>query len=90
MQAVLLSSEREGMDSMSVLRLMAPIAALMLVPAVVVLEPDAPGAVLRLLRTQSSFGLLLIANSSLAYIVNYTSFKITKVTSPLSLQVRNS
>ena len=88
-QAILLD-EREGMDSMSLLRLMAPLAALMLVPAIVVLEPGALGAVLRLLHTHSAFGMLLVANSVLAYIVNYTSFKVTKCTSPLSLQVRNS
>ena len=83
-------SEREGMDSMSLLRFMAPIAALMLVPVIVVLEPGALGAVLSLLHTHSAFGLLLVVNSGLAYIVNYTSFKLTKCTSPLSLQVRIS
>ena len=76
------------MDSMNLLRLMAPIAALMLVPAIALLEPGVLGVAFKLLYTKPAFGMLLLANSSLAYIVNYTNFKLTKCTSALTLQVR--
>ena len=87
LQAILLNGENESMDSMNLLRLMAPIAALMLVPAIALLEPGVLGVALKLLSTKPAFGMLLLANSSLAYIVNYTNFKLTKCTSALTLQV---
>jgi len=87
LQAILLNGESESMDSMNLLRLMAPIAALMLVPAIALLEPGVLGVASRLLYTKPAFGMLLLANSSLAYIVNYTNFKLTKCTSALTLQV---
>ena len=90
LQAILLSGDNGDMDSLNLLRRMAPIAALMLVPAIALLEPSALEATFRLLHTRSAFGSILLANSVLAYIVNYTNFKVTKVNSPLSLQVCNA
>ena len=78
------------MDSLNLLRVMAPIAAVMLVPAIALLEPGVFATAIKLAYTQPAFGMLLLANSGLAYIVNYTNFRLTKVTSPLTLQVRDN
>ena len=77
------------MDSMNLLRIMAPIAAVMLLPAIAVLEPDAAQVALRLFRWQPSLAALILANASLAYVVNFSNFQITKVTSALTMQVEH-
>jgi hypothetical protein len=86
-QGILLADKSEKLDSMNLLRLMAPIAATMLLPAVAYLEPMAPGMAWRLFMTRPSFAALLVGNASLAYIVNFTNFQITHYTSALTLQV---
>ena len=88
-QEILLNSELERMDSMNLLRIMAPIAVLLLLPAMLLLEPGVMGVAMRLMHMQPAFGILLLSNSSLAYIVNYSNFQITKCTSALTLQVRH-
>ena len=57
---------------MDLLRYMAPVAVVLLVPATLVLEPDAFGAAARLAREDPSFVWMLLGNSSLAYLVNLT------------------
>ncbi|KAJ1261373.1 hypothetical protein BS78_09G024800 [Paspalum vaginatum] len=87
LQGILLSSEEEKMDSMDLLRYMAPVAVLLLLPATLAMERDAFGAVAALAREDPSFLWILLCNSSLAYLVNLTNFLVTKHTSPLTLQV---
>lgn len=73
---------------MDLLRYMAPVAVLLLVPATLAMERDAFGVVAGLAREDPSFLWLLLCNSCLAYFVNLTNFLVTKHTSPLTLQVR--
>ncbi|TVU18114.1 hypothetical protein EJB05_34187, partial [Eragrostis curvula] len=87
LQGILLSSEEEKMNSMDLLRYMAPVAVALLVPATLIMERDALGVVVSLAREDPSFIWILICNSSLAYFVNLTNFLVTKHTSPLTLQV---
>ncbi|XP_044953993.1 probable sugar phosphate/phosphate translocator At3g11320 [Hordeum vulgare subsp. vulgare] len=87
LQGILLSSEEEKLNSMDLLRYMAPVAVVLLVPATLMMEPDALGAAAALARDDPSFVWMLIGNSSLAYLVNLTNFLVTKHTSPLTLQV---
>ncbi|GJN36227.1 hypothetical protein PR202_gb25067 [Eleusine coracana subsp. coracana] len=87
LQGILLSSEEEKMNSMDLLRYMAPVAIVLLVPATLVMERDALGVVATLAREDPSFVWILLCNSSLAYFVNLTNFLVTKHTSPLTLQV---
>lgn len=72
---------------MDLLQYMAPVAVVLLVPATLMMEPDALGAAAALARDDPSFVWMLIGNSSLAYLVNLTNFLVTKHTSPLTLQV---
>lgn len=90
MQGVLLADQSEKLDSMNLLRLMSPVAMVLLLPAIVLLEPSAPSVALHLLMTKPNFLILIVGNSSLAYIVNFTNFQITKYTSALTLQVRDA
>lgn len=89
MQGVLLADQSEKLDSMNLLRLMSPVAMVLLLPAIAVLEPSAPSVALQLLLNEPNFLMLIVGNSSLAYIVNFTNFQITKYTSALTLQVRD-
>ena len=89
LQGILLADQSEKLDSMNLLRLMSPIAATLTLPAVVLLEPDAPHVAWRLLLTQPGFAALLVGNASLAYVVNFTNFQVTHYTSALTLQVRD-
>ncbi len=84
---MLLADQSEKLDSMNLLRLMAPIAATLTLPAVALLEPTAPHVAWRLLLTQPGFAALLVGNASLAYVVNFTNFQVTHYTSALTLQV---
>ena len=72
---------------MNLLRLMSPIAATLLLPAVALLEPTAPRVAWHLLLTRPGFAVLLLGNASLAYVVNFTNFQVTHYTSALTLQV---
>ena len=87
-QGILLADQAERLDSMNLLRLMAPVALALLLPAIALLEPGAPGAALALAAERPGFVGLLAGNAALAYVVNFTNFQITKYTSALTLQVR--
>lgn len=90
MQGILLADQSEKLDSMNLLRLMSPVALVLLLPAIALLEPIAPYRALDLLISEPGFVLLIVFNSSLAYIVNFTNFQITKYTSALTLQVQHN
>ncbi|KAL6865385.1 hypothetical protein ACP4OV_016536 [Aristida adscensionis] len=87
LQGILLSSEEEKLNSMDLLRYMAPVALLLLVPATMIMERDALGVAATLAREDPNFIWIMLCNSSLAYFVNLTNFLVTKHTSPLTLQV---
>ncbi|XP_015692779.2 probable sugar phosphate/phosphate translocator At3g11320 [Oryza brachyantha] len=87
LQGILLSSEEEKLNSMDLLRYMAPVAVILLIPATLIMERDALSMVTVLVREDPSFIWILLCNSSLAYFVNLTNFLVTKHTSPLTLQV---
>ncbi|XP_062181345.1 probable sugar phosphate/phosphate translocator At3g11320 [Phragmites australis] len=87
LQGILLSSEEEKLNSMDLLRYMAPVAVILLVPATLIMEREALGVAAALAREDPSFIWILLCNSSLAYFVNLTNFLVTKHTSPLTLQV---
>ncbi|KAL6865384.1 hypothetical protein ACP4OV_016535 [Aristida adscensionis] len=87
LQGILLSSEEEKLNSMDLLRYMAPVALVLLVPATLIMEREALGVAATLAREDPNFIWILLCNSSLAYFVNLTNFLVTKHTSPLTLQV---
>mmetsp|Transcript_4162 Transcript_4162/g.7726 ORF Transcript_4162/g.7726 Transcript_4162/m.7726 type:complete len:386 (+) Transcript_4162:206-1363(+) len=87
LQAILLASEAEKLNSMNLLMLMAPISVAALVPATMVLEPGALSKASELASKNGGFILLLLLNSVTAYFVNLTNFLVTKHTSALTLQV---
>ncbi|CAN1124701.1 UDP-URONIC ACID TRANSPORTER 1 [Linum perenne] len=87
LQGILLSSDGEKLNSMNLLLYMSPIAVFVLVPAVIVMEPDVLSFTLSLGRKDKFLWLLLILNSTLAYSANLTNFLVTKHTSALTLQV---
>ena len=71
---------------MNLLRYMAPIALIVLLPAAILLEPD---VLLHFSqnRTNLFFVEFLVMNAALAYFVNLLNFLVTKHTSALTLQV---
>ena len=86
--ALLSSSDPSGRDHvgpMALLRLMAPVAAAMLLPATLLLEPGGLAATAAACRRSTGFACFLLANAS--YVVNLTNFVVTKRTSPLTLHV---
>lgn len=87
LQGILLSDASEKMDSMNLLRCMAPIACVCLLPAVVILEPSVISEALDKAGTKPNFVALLAFNSFLAYFTNLTNFLVTRYTSALTLQV---
>lgn len=87
LQGILLSSEGEKLNSMNLLMYMAPVAAMFLLPAVLIMEKDVVGITIALAKQDVEFLWYLIFNSSLAYFVNLTNFLVTKHTSALTLQV---
>ena len=91
LQGALLSSDPSSRDrvvgSMALLRLMAPVAAAMLLPATVLLEPGGFAATAAACRRSAGFAAFLLANAALSYVVNLTNFVVTKRTSPLTLHV---
>lgn len=87
LQGILLSDASEKMDSMNLLRCMAPIACLCLLPAVAILEPTVIREAIDKAATTPNFVALLLFNSFLAYFTNLTNFLVTRYTSALTLQV---
>ncbi|GLJ47552.1 hypothetical protein SUGI_1004280 [Cryptomeria japonica] len=87
LQGILLSSEGEKLNSMNLLLYMAPIAVVVLLPAVMILEPNVLGITVALARQDMRIVYYLLFNSGLAYFVNLTNFLVTKHTSALTLQV---
>lgn len=87
LQSLLLTSNDEQLDSMNLLMYMSPIAALMLLPATVVMEEGALSQVMELGSNNPSFVLLLLLNALFAFLVNLYNFLVTRYTSALTLQV---
>lgn len=86
LQGILLTDPNEKMDSMNLLRYMAPISFGFLIPATFYLEPGVFAQV-SASRTDIFFVGFLALNASLAYFVNLLNFLVTKHTSALTLQV---
>ncbi|XP_004506656.1 probable sugar phosphate/phosphate translocator At5g05820 [Cicer arietinum] len=87
LQAILLSSEGEKLNSKNLLLYMAPIAMLVLLPATLLMEGNVIRITVELAREDIRIIWYLILSSSLAYFVNLTNFLVTKYTSALTLQV---
>ncbi|MFQ6623285.1 hypothetical protein Gotur_002871 [Gossypium turneri] len=87
LQAILLSSEEEKLNSMNLLMYMAPIAVVILLPATLLMERNVIAITIALARKDTIVVYYLLFNSSLAYFVNLTNFLVTKHTSALTLQV---
>ena len=85
--ALLTDPSRDRVGSMALLRLMAPVAAAMLLPATLLLEPGGLAATAQACRDSTGFAVFLFANAALSYVVNLTNFVVTKRTSPLTLHV---
>ena len=90
LQGVLLADKGDRMDSLNLLRCMAPLSLILLIPATLVLEPDVPATCRQLMAASPWFLPFLAANAATAYFVNLTNFMVTKHTSALTLQVRKS
>lgn len=68
---------------------MTPIAALVLILMVFVLEPDIADSIPHYGSPAfTSFACLMLLNGLLSFFVNLTNFLVTNFTSPLTLQVR--
>ncbi|XWS55573.1 hypothetical protein CRYUN_Cryun09bG0011900 [Craigia yunnanensis] len=87
LQAILLSSEEQKLNSMNLLMYMAPIAVAILLPATLLMERNVVAITVALARKDIKIVYYLLFNSSLAYFVNLTNFLVTKHTSALTLQV---
>ncbi|KAK4272502.1 hypothetical protein QN277_021054 [Acacia crassicarpa] len=87
LQGILLSSEGEKLNSMNLLLYMSPIAVVVLVPAVLIMEPNVIEVTTALGREKKSMWILLLLNSVTAYVANLSNFLVTKHTSALTLQV---
>ncbi|CAH2080500.1 unnamed protein product [Thlaspi arvense] len=87
LQGILLSSEGEKLNSMNLLLYMAPVAALFLLPATLLMEKNVVAITIALARDDIKIIWYLLFNSTLAYFVNLTNFLVTKHTSALTLQV---
>ena len=72
---------------MNLLLYMSPIAVVLLLPAVVFMEPNVLDITLSLGKEHKFMGVLLFLNSAAAYGANLTNFLVTKHTSALTLQV---
>ena len=59
---------------MNLLMYMAPVAAIFLIPAVLIMEKDVVGITIALAKQDVEFLWYLIFNSSLAYFVKLTNF----------------
>lgn len=69
---------------------MSPIAIVVLVPAVLIMEPNVIDVTTALGREKKSMWILLLLNSVTAYVANLSNFLVTKHTSALTLQVCSS
>jgi len=87
LQGLLLTDTSEKMNSMNLLLYMAPIATLLLVPAVVLAEPGVLEVVREKAAKDRRFLPALVVNATLAFFVNLSNFIMTKQTSALTLQV---
>ena len=87
LQSLLLSSDSEKMNSMNLLLYMAPIAASVLLPPAVIMEPNAFASAGELAEEHPNFILMLGVNLVFSFLVNLTNFLVTKSTSALTLQV---
>ena len=76
------------MHSLNLLSHMAPMALLMLLPLVFVLERDALSAAAAAVASLPGFGAVLALNCCAAAGVNLANFLVTRATSALTLQVR--
>ncbi|KAK6158073.1 hypothetical protein DH2020_005387 [Rehmannia glutinosa] len=86
-QGLLLSSEAEKLHSMNLLLYMAPLAAMILLPFTLYIEGNVLAVTVEKGRGDGFMVFLLIANATIAYLVNLTNFLVTKHTSALTLQV---
>ena len=82
----MLTDATEKMDSMNLLRYMAPVSLGVLIPATFLLEPGVFELV-SASRADMFFVIFLSLNAALAYFVNLLNFLVTKHTSALTLQV---
>eukprot|EP00891_Asterochloris_glomerata_P008922 jgi/Astpho2/8922/e_gw1.00133.114.1_t len=87
MQGALLVDQSEKLDSMNLLRYMAPMSLLLMTPAALYMEPGVFQQVVVRTRADPMFFALLTANAVLAYLVNLLNFLVTRHTSALALQV---
>ena len=92
LQGLLLSDEgssgrAEKLNSMNLLRAMAPASLMFLLPVSLLLETGAPASVAHLTRSHAAFLPLLLLNCLIAYSVNLSNFLVTHYTSPLTAQV---
>ncbi|KAG5071513.1 hypothetical protein AAZX31_03G068300 [Glycine max] len=87
LQDILLSSEGEKLNSMNLLLYMAPIAVMVLLPTILLMEGNVIQITMDLARKDIRIFWYLLLSSSLAYFVNLTNFLVTKHTSALTLQV---
>lgn len=86
-QSVLLSSSADKLDSLNLLRYMAPIACLMLLPGVLILEGNAFDQAQAIAARYPSFYYAFFLNSFLAFFVNLTNLLVTSYTNALTLTV---
>lgn len=86
-QAILLTDPNEKLDPMSLVFYMASASTALLLPATLLLEPQALAQVHELVAAKPNFLWWLVGNSTLAYAVNLTNFLVTMYTSALTLQV---
>lgn len=86
-QGLLLTSDAEKLHSMNLLLYMAPMAAMILLPFTLYIEGNVAAVTIEKARLDGFMIFLLVANATVAYLVNLTNFLVTKHTSALTLQV---
>ena len=85
----LLEDSSEKMNSINLLKHMTPIAAVVLMLMVMVMEPDITDSIPRYGSPSfPSFAAIMLLNGFLSFLVNLSNFLVTNFTSPLTLQVR--
>lgn len=87
LQAILLSTKQEKLDSMSCLAYMAPISTLFLIVMCPILEPGSWQVLLQMPGRGWSLPLLISANCFAAFLSNYLNMVVTQRTDALTLQV---
>ena len=87
-QGKLLEDSSEKMNSINLLKHMTPIAAIVLMVMVAILEPDITDSIPRYGSPHfTPFAVLMLINGLLSFLVNLSNFLVTNYTSPLTLQV---